>query len=69
MRRITPERPAWELQEIGAGVVFFAAATWLLVDATLAAPEEAPSLAPLLPMSAATLWYVAVEHARARRGA
>ncbi|UCG25619.1 MAG: hypothetical protein JSW55_06425 [Chloroflexota bacterium] len=53
-------------QELAAGIVFFVACGWLIVDAILSVPEEAPSLWPLVPMFAATVWYVINEHRRSK---
>ena len=53
-------------QELASGIVFFAACGWLMLDSVLSAPQAAPSLWPLVPMFAATVWYVGIEHVRSR---
>ena len=53
-------------QELAAGVLFFAACGWLLFDAVLSVPQGAPALWPLIPMFAAVVWYVGIEHVRSR---
>lgn len=58
----------YENQELGCGVLFFAACGWLIVDAVVSAPKAAPALWPLIPMFAAILWHVGLEHVRSRRG-
>ncbi len=53
-------------QEMGATTLFVAACGWLVVDMMQAEAVSSPSLYPIIPMSVATLWYVAIEFQRAR---
>lgn len=57
----------YENQELVSGLVFFAACGWLIIDAVVSMPTAFPSLWPLIPMFAATIWYVGIEHMRSRR--
>ncbi len=51
-------------QELVAAVIFFLACGWLFVDAVISVPTRAPALWPLIPMFAAVVWHVGVEHCR-----
>ena len=49
-------------QELLAGILFFTACGWLLVDFVRSVPESPPSLWPLIPMFVAVVWYIVIEH-------
>ncbi|WP_420632275.1 hypothetical protein [Candidatus Leptofilum sp.] len=56
-------------QEVAAGLLFFVALGWLVVDIVLSVPQQAPALWPLIPMFIAVVWYVALEHFRSQNQA
>ena len=45
------------IQELAAGVMFFVACGWLVIDAVRSYPDAVPTLWPLIPMFTAVVWY------------
>ena len=52
--------------ELAAGILFFVACGWLIVDLVLSFPQGVASLWPLIPMFAAIVWYIGIEHVRSK---
>ena len=52
--------------EVAAALVFFTACGWLIFDIVASAPQAPPELWPLVPMFAAIVLYVGIEHLRSK---